>query len=290
MASLFGAWLARAGHRVTLAGSWPAALAVVARDGVRVEEGAEAWSAPARSVRLDAPIPPQDLVLVLVKSTRTSAVAGPAARAAGIGGWILTVQNGLGNREALEAEAGRGRVGLGVTTAGATLLGPGRIRAFPAPTLLGDDGAGRAERVAALFRDAGLECRVAPDIASVVWRKLAVNCAINPLSALAGVANGALLEHPGWRAQLEAAAGEAAAVAAALGIALDADPVALALETAHRTAGNRSSMLQDLERGVPTEIAAINGAVAALGRRLGVATPVNDALIRAIQEREERHA
>lgn len=288
MASYFGACLARAGHRVTLAGSWATALAVVTRDGIRVDEAGGTWSTRLQATTTAAPTYPRDLVLVLVKSHQTEAVAPFTAHAAGMGGWIVTLQNGLGNREALEAEAGRGRVGLGVTTAGATLLDPGRVRAFPAPTLLGDDGAGRAGRIAALFQGAGLDCRVAPDIASVVWRKLAVNCAINPLSALAGVVNGALLENDGWRADLEAAAREAGAVAAALGVPLDADPVALALDTARRTAGNRSSMLQDLDRGARTEIDAINGAVAALGRRLGVRTPVNEALTRAIHEREER--
>ncbi len=286
MASWFGASLARAGHRVTLAGTWRAALFALAHDGVRVQSGDGDWSARVNSVAVGAPVPPHDLVLVLVKSHQTRSVASFAARAAGIGGFLLTLQNGLGNREILEAEAGRGRVGLGVTTAGATVLAPGWVRGFPAPTLLGDDGAGRAARVAALFREAGLACDVSPDIDSVAWRKLAVNCAINPLSALAGVVNGALLERPDARAQLEAAAREAGAVATALGVALAADPVALAVETAHRTAGNRSSMLQDLDRGVRTEIDAINGAVVALGQRLGVSTPVNAELVRAVHERE----
>jgi 2-dehydropantoate 2-reductase len=286
MASFFGASLARAGHRVTLAGTWRTGLATAARQGLRVQDPAGEWAARVETLPLDAPVAPHELVLVLVKSHQTAQVAGFAARAAGIGGWIVTLQNGFGNREALERVAGRGRVGLGVTTAGATLLAPGLVRAFPAPTLLGDDGAGRAARVAALFRDAGLACEVSSDLAAVLWRKLAVNCAINPLSALAGVVNGALLENEEWRTQLEAAAREAGAVARALGVALDADPVALALETARRTAGNRSSMLQDLDRDARTEIDAINGAVVALGQSLGVPTPVNAALTRQIHERE----
>jgi 2-dehydropantoate 2-reductase len=289
MASLFGARLARAGHAVTLAGAWHEGLAALARDGVRVEEPGGAWTARVDVAGLDAPLAPRDLVLVLVKSHQTQAVAPAAARAAGISGWVVTLQNGLGNRERLEAEAGRGRVGLGVTSAGATLLGPGRVRPFPAPTVLADDEGGRARVVAGLFTAAGLECGVEPDIDRMLWRKLVANCAINPLSAVAGVPNGALLERPEWRETLRAAALETAAVARALGIEVG-DAETPALETAARTAGNRSSMLQDLSRGARTEIDALNGAVVELGQRLGVPTPVNKALANSVRERERSYA
>jgi 2-dehydropantoate 2-reductase len=286
MGSLFGARLARAGHAVTLTGTWSEALEAARHRGVVVEDETGSWSAPVRAVTSSEALWPHELVLVLVKSHQTPSVAGAAARAAGIGGWIVTLQNGLGNRESLEARAGRGRVGLGVTQSGATLLAPAHVRGFSAPTLLGDDGVGRAARVAVLLSAAGIECHVEADIDRLVWRKLAVNCAINALSALAGVRNGALLERPEWREQLAAAAHETAAVARALGIDIGGDPAELACETARLTADNRSSMLQDLQRGVRTEIDALNGAVVRLGRGSGIATPQNAALVGAIHARE----
>ncbi len=285
MASLLGARLARAGSRVTLAGSWPAALEAVARHGVSVEDTDGRWSAPVRAVHAAAPMTPHELVLILVKSHQTQEVAAAAARAAGLGGFLVTLQNGLGNREALEYAAGPGRVAVGVTLAGATLLGPGEVRGHLAKTILGDDGSGRAAGLCPLFRDAGLETELEPNIDRVVWRKLAVNCALNPLSALEGVTNGALLERSAWREAIATTAREVGAVAAVRGIELG-DTAAQALDVARLTAGNRSSMLQDLERGSRTEIDAINGAVVLEGRRLGVPTPANEALWRAVSQRE----
>jgi 2-dehydropantoate 2-reductase len=90
------------------------------------------------------------------------------------------------------------------------------------------------------------------------------------------------------RERVAAAAREVGAVAAAKGIALGADPAELAFDVAARTAGNRSSMLQDLDRGAATEIDALCGAVVAEGSALGVPTPVNAALWREVREREGR--
>jgi 2-dehydropantoate 2-reductase len=87
---------------------------------------------------------------------------------------------------------------------------------------------------------------------------------------------------------MAAAAREVGDVAAASGIDLRADPAELAFEVAAATAGNRSSMLQDLDRGAPTEIDAMCGAVVREGRRLGMATRVNERLWRAVREREGR--
>jgi 2-dehydropantoate 2-reductase len=78
------------------------------------------------------------------------------------------------------------------------------------------------------------------------------------------------------------------AVAAAKGIDLGADAEALAAEVAEATADNRSSMLQDIARGAPTEIDALNGAIVAEGRAFGVPTPVNESLWRQVRRREGR--
>ena len=220
-----------------------------------------------------------------MKAHRTASVAKPAAEAAAHDGILATLQNGLGNSEVLESAAGAGRVIVGVTTAGATLLAPGHAHGHMAETLIGETADGRAEAFASLLRGAGLPARLTRDIDALLWSKLAVNCAINPLTAMHGVPNGALLERPEWRAAMETAAREVQAVAAAQGIALE-DPAERAFAVARLTAANRSSMLQDLERGVPTEVDAICGAVVREGARLGIPTPVNASLLHAIHARE----
>jgi 2-dehydropantoate 2-reductase len=127
-----------------------------------------------------------------------------------------------------------------------------------------------------------------PDADDLLWSKVVINAAINPLTALLRVPNGELLARPAARTLLAASAREAAAVANGLGRNLAyQDPVAAVEEVARRTAANRSSMLQDVERGAPTEIDAICGAIAQVGEQSGVAAPVNWALwllVRAVVE------
>lgn len=291
MAKLIAARLARAGAaEPTLAGTWPEALARIGEGGVSVEEGKQPWTVPLRALPLEglAGEPPFGLILVLVKGWQTEALAPFAARALAEDGLALTLQNGLGNAELLARALGGARVAVGVTALGATGLGPDRVRAGgPGWTCFGaaPGQRSRLEDLAARFRAAGMPASLREDIQRLVWRKLAVNCAINPLAALLGVPNGALLAPPERRARLEAAAREVGAVAAARGIDLGADPAALAVEVARSTAANRASMLQDLERGAPTEIEAITGALRREAGRLGVPTPVNDALYLALRAR-----
>jgi 2-dehydropantoate 2-reductase len=126
------------------------------------------------------------------------------------------------------------------------------------------------------LREAGFNVETVADPDSLLWGKLVINAAINPLTALLRVPNGELLERGTARALMQAAACEAAAVAAAQGIRLPyPDPLAVAESVAQRTATNRSSMFQDIQRGAPTEIDAICGAVVQAGEEVGVPTPVN---------------
>ncbi len=290
MACVLGARLARAGAAVTLAGSWREALDAIAARGLRVHEPDETWSVRVAAVPIDRLTATFPLALVLVKSHQTAAVADVLERALERSGLAVTLQNGLGNAEALGARLGVERVAAGIAVMGATLVAPGEVRHVPGRVVLGSSPATaeRVERLATLLRAAGIPTAIADDIAAAVWCKLAANCAVNPLTALFGLTNGALLEREDLRAQLVAAAREVAAVAAAKGIRLERDAVLSTLETARATAANRSSMLQDLERGARTEIDAMCGAVVREGRRLGIATPVNADCFRRVREREGR--
>ena len=284
---LFGARLARSGVEVTLAGTWREALDAAARNGVTVFDHDGRWSAAVGTRRLPGPLEPAAWALVLVKAHQTPSVAPFVAQALEPDGLAVTLQNGLGNREALAARVGPGRVVTGVTVVGAALSEPAVVRATPGRVVLGAlSGKDEAiARIAQRLRAAGFGVEITADIDVPVWRKLAANCAINALSALGGVPNGALLDDARARPLLEAAAREVGAVAAARGVDLGADPVDLTLDVLRRTAPNRSSMLQDVERGRPTEIEALNGAVVREGRRLGVPTPVNEELWRRMAER-----
>jgi 2-dehydropantoate 2-reductase len=284
MGCLFGARLAPLAD-VVMAGTWPEGLAALREYGITLTD-----AQGERTVRVQVAGGDSadrcDLALILVKSHQTARAAQRATDLLAPDGLALTLQNGLGNDATLAARLGAERVALGVTSQGAMLLGPGHVYdAGVGTTYLGaaPKTRERLEQVAALFRHTGFETHLTDNIAGLVWGKLVVNSAINPLTALLRVPNGVLLERESALALLEAVAQETASVAHALGVSLPFDdPAARAREVALRTARNRSSMLQDVLRAVPTEVDAINGAVVREGRRLGVPAPLNETLWRLV--------
>lgn len=289
MACLFGARLAPHAD-VMLLGSWPEGLGALARDGIRLEaEGAVA------RVRVRTTSDPGEctgarMALVLVKSWQTERAATQLAGCLARDGVALTLQNGLGNLEVLQAALGAERAALGVTTVGATLIGPAHVRlGGMGPTYLAQHP--RLDPLANLLQAAGFEVRLAGDLESLVWGKLAVNAGINPLTALQRMENGGVLEHDEARALAIAAAQEVAEVAAARGTGMPfRDAGGETLAVAGRTAHNRSSMYQDILRGAPTEVDAICGAVVREGQKYGVPTRVNWTLwqmVRVLAARRE---
>jgi 2-dehydropantoate 2-reductase len=288
MACLFAARLVAAGIPVTMLGSWPEGIAALQQDGVRLLEadGSEraypvnVLQASSQGTGADARLPAAAFkrAIVLVKSWQTQRAAGQLLDMLMPDGIALTLQNGLGNAETLSSVLGGDRVLLGVTTQGANAFAPGQVQATgEGSIILGDHP--RSSEITVPLRTAGFEVQTTSDLAALVWGKLTINAAINPLTALLGISNGELLTHPTARKLMPAAACEAAVVAAALGIRLRYDdPVAMVEAIARTTANNRSSMLQDVTRGGPTEIDAINGAVVRAGEQVGILTPVNSAL------------
>jgi 2-dehydropantoate 2-reductase len=180
-----------------------------------------------------------------------------------------------------------------VTNQGATLLEPGVLRhAGHGLTYLADRPYHRSELgpIQQLFEKAGFETDVTDDLDAIVWGKLIVNVGINALSAILRVSNGRVAEIEPAAQLMEPAVAEAVAVAEAADIKLPyADPIAHVRQVAAATYPNRSSMLADVLRGVPTEIGAINGAVVREGERYGIATPVNRLLVQLIEAIEQSY-
>ncbi len=276
MACVFGARLAPVAD-VTLTDPWREGIQAVSEKGILLEEPARIIATHVAAVPWGAPVEPADLALILVKSWRTPEIAGRLDRLLKPDGAALTLQNGLGNLETLGP-----RAHLGVTHQGATLLGPGRVReGGTGPTWI----AGPAW-VVQLFRRAGIAAESAglEQVDSLLWGKLVVNCGINALSAVLRVCNGELIGRPDALSLLRQAAEECAAVARAKRVTLPfSDAAGKACEVARQTAVNYSSMLQDVLRGAPTEVDAINGEVVRWSERLGVPTPVNQVLLRMVR-------
>jgi 2-dehydropantoate 2-reductase len=142
--------------------------------------------------------------------------------------------------------------------------------------------------VAALLRESRLETEVTTEFDRLVWTRLAVACALEPLSALTARAGGALLETPEPCETLFRAAREVGAVALARGIDLGEDAASLVVARAEGLARSHAPMFHDLARGARTEIDALCGAVVQEGGRAEVPTPVNAYLWHRIRDKEGR--
>jgi 2-dehydropantoate 2-reductase len=274
LATLFAARLSAAGVDVTMLGSWPEGLAALNQRGAELDGRAYPVRATADPVECRG----AGSALVLVKAWQTERAAAQLADCLAADGLAVTLQNGLGNAAVLARTLGLTRVAVGVTTLGANLAGPGCVvSGGEGPVTL--EAHPRLAGLESMLGAAGFSVNVVADVRLLVWEKLAVNAAINPLTALLRVRNGQLLELPSARRLMGALAGEAAAVAKSLGVLLPLPgPERLAEEVARRTAQNLSSMLQDVLRGTSTEVDAINGAIVREGERHGVPAPVNRAL------------
>lgn len=276
LATLYAARLSAAGYPVTMLGTWEAGLDALERDGAcMVDANGRAQVQRVRVTRDPQAARGAKIALVLVKAWQTERAAQQLEQCLAEDGLAVTLQNGLGNDDILAEALGQERVALGVTTTGATLLGPGIVRAGGEGTISLQSHP-RLSGLESLLMGARFQVEVVADAKSLVWGKLVVNAAINPLTALLRVPNGELLRLPSARIMMKALAEETAAVATAQRVRLPFhNPMEAAESVAKRTASNHSSMFQDIRRGAPTEIDAICGAVARTGERHGIPTPVN---------------
>jgi 2-dehydropantoate 2-reductase len=290
--SVFGGRLAAAGHEVWLVHRRREVVEALRRDGLRLENADGEEIIAVHATDETSEIGPVDLVLILTKSTDTRAAAAASRPLMGNGSIAVTLQNGLGNLEVIGEVLGPQRVLLGMTYVGATVTGDGRARFTAAgQTFIGEptgEFSERAKTLARMLSAAGLPTAATDRLWEMVWGKLVINAAMNATCALTGASGAAALASPAAYEWVGLVAEETAAVARALGVSLPyADPAQRVRQHCHDVGASKPSMLQDVERGRPTEIDAINGAIVREGARLGVPTPYNQALLLLIKAREE---
>jgi len=206
---------------------------------------------------------------------------------------LVFMQNGISHLDVLNS-CGNAATAFGTTTEGATLLSQGKVRhAGSGTTYLGflsDQGSSHAaaqlKQTATVLSESGLDVAVTETILTRLWAKLFINVGINALTASLGCTNGELLTLPGIKTRMEKAVREAETVARAKNIPVEQDPFQQTCMVSEKTGANISSMLQDVRNRKRTEIDAINGAISAYGRQLGVQTPENDRLCAEIKRIE----
>lgn len=287
--TLFGYKLA-ASNDVTMLEVRRDIVATIKRDGLRLGDG--------DGRRVTATSEPRDLfgvavLFIFVRATDTLRALRPFGGELNPSTAIVSLQNGIGNEEAIKTALG-GHIALvlGATTESSLTVAAGA--AMPVgegQTVLGSGGASpeTCNRIARLLDESQIRASTVYDIRPHLWGKLIANAAINPVAALLDRPNGVVLDDANAGEVARSLAQEAATVAAAVRIQLPfSDPWSYVLTIVEQTAQMRNSMLYDLDSGAKTEIDFINGAVVATGRRAAVPTPYNETIVRLVKAREAR--
>ena len=259
--------------------------------GLRLTGAGDLCATGIRATARPDEIPPCDFGIVATKAMHTASAVQATAHAFA-DGCVATVQNGVGNEEAVAEHVER--VIRGTTFPAGKLLEPGVVQwdvkgdtTFgpfePKPAPMGD-----VERLADACTRAGMPAHAVADARGAQWRKVIFNAATNPVGALTGLTHGRVCERPDLRALVSGLVAEGKAVATAQGIELDADPEELIDHAAKPEVAydHKASMLQDVESHRLTEVDYLNGGIARFGREHGVATPLNDAIVALVHGME----
>lgn len=300
--SAVGGFMSLAGHDVVLIGR-ESHMGAIARAGLRITGiwgEHRACDLQACTHVSDVPDSHFDWVFITVKSYDTASAARAILPVVAPDTLVCSYQNGLGNAETIAGVFGWSRTVGARAIYGVRVCEPGwiEITVIAQPTALGvysaDAPVERVRAMAQTMNDAGIPTVYTEEIATVLWAKVAYNCALNPLSALLDVPYGKLLEAEDTRVMMGEIVRELYATAAARHVVLKPST---AEEYIHHlfedlippTAAHYASMREDFKLGRRTEIDALNGAIARMGTESGVACPTNTLLTRLVHARELLH-
>jgi 2-dehydropantoate 2-reductase len=281
--SFYGAKLS-ARHDVTLVARREHVERILA-DGLRVTGLEEATYRVHATTDVHA-IAPGTLVLLTTKVIDSEAAVRPIVNLVRPDTVIVCVQNGLRSEEIVKRVVGsRCEVLRAITHVGAIFAGAGTIALKACGHTTFEPGP-RSTSLADMFSACGLDGRISTNMRDEIWRKLVINCVVNPLTAITRHEVGWIADER-LNAFKQAVIDECAAVARHDGATIDGDFLRVVNET-FRPSRNLSSMHQDLLKGKRTEIDHLNGAVVELGKRFGIACPVNAGLVAIIKALEQR--
>lgn len=281
MGCLFSARLAQSGAQTTLVDYKPERVARLQESGITVDTADGSFVAnPTVTTRVPAD---SDLIIVLTKSYSVDRLQFPAEIP------VLALQNGLNAVDTLCSNVGSARLLAGVTCEAANLLDEGHTHhAGSGETAFGSWTSCPADDAIEVLRKAGFEVVVTDAPGQTIWEKAAISAAINPLTALLGVPNGKLIEMREVRQLMRDLVVEATKVAATEGYRFDYSLVERAEEVCRQTAGNISSMLQDVRAHRQTEIEAISGEILRRAQFASLPTPRTRVVWQLVRGLEQR--
>ena len=300
LGSIFGGLFLEKGFNVTLIEVLKERVRLIDKEGLWLQwpDGERTHSKIAITSNVDE-VGEKDVVMIAVKGYHTRSAIKSAMPMIGDDTIVLSVQNGLGNLEAIAETVGPERVVGGITAHSGMPVTMNEVRYVgglgPLLVIGPYDGVSRPgfENMVEQFQAAGLDVHDTSDINSVIWKKLIANVSTNVVAALTGLTGGVAVKHEPSVKIIEALSLELSQVARAKGIdfpELD-DPLDFSLKAFASTKDNRVSMLQDVEAGRPTEIGNLNEVIAFEGRRFNIPTPYNQAvswLTRGVEERNRQ--
>jgi 2-dehydropantoate 2-reductase len=297
--SYFGGMLARAGVEVMLIGR-PAHVEAIRREGLLLDTTTFHERVRVNASTDPAAVANADVVLFCVKMTDTEIASRSLAPHLAPGAITLSLQNGVDNVDRIRAASGIDAIPAVVYIAVA-LPEPGHVKHSARGELVigelkrersaTETPSERCQRVAELFKGAGVPCRISDDIEADLWSKFVVNCAGNAVAAIAQTTYGAAAREPHTREVMARLIEETVAVARASGVRLpETDFVQTGLKFLESMVNATSSTAMDIARGKPTEIDSLNGLVVRRGAELGIATPVSFTVHALVKLLEARNA
>ena len=284
----FGARLTQAGYPLTFVARGPH-LEAMRKNGLTVNDRGTRETIAVRAVEDAKESGPVDFVLVAVKLKDTQDAAEASRALIGDETAVVSLQNGVEAESQIASVVGAAHVMGGVAEMSAFIAEPGVVERVGPNSIVrfGElDGtmSDRARRLEAALSNAGVDCDLSGDITQAIWRKFILLTGLSALTALTRKPIGAVRDDPDTHAMHEQVMQEAFDVACAKGVDLPEDVVADRMAfVAQWPYDIRASMALDLERGKPLELPWLSGAVARLGRELGISTPANSFVYTALK-------
>ena len=291
MGGVYGGMLKRAGYDVTLIDPREDHIRKIQSDGITIEgvRGTHVIRLPAQSNH--AGLPPADLAIIFTDSNSTREAAKAAKQLLKPDGFALTLQNGIGNVEALIDELGKQRVIAGVSMNSAANPAAGRsaytnVGMTSIGELDGRDTA-RVKQVAEMLNKAEIPTEIIPDPMNWIWGKFVLNCGVNALAAITGLRGGEIYRTPEVSVLQDRVIDEIMAVVERKNVKLPESDPRKKIKDHCRIRYNRPSMMQHIDQGRRTEIDSLNGALVREAKALGIATPYNEAVVAVVKGLEK---
>jgi len=285
----FGGRLAHAGEEVTFIARGEHLRAIEAK-GLRVDSpGGDFVVHPARATDDANEVGATDLVILGVKAWQVPEAARAIKPLVGPNTTVLPLQNGVDAVPQLVAALGSENVIGGLCRIVSFVYEPGHIRhaGFAPSVIIGELDNKRTDRIVAieqLFKRAGVDITVAPDIQVALWTKFLFIASFSGVGAMANAPAGVLRTDPQWRTQMLRAMEEIYALAHARGINLPPNSVDAVMASVNSLPEDAtSSMQRDIAAGKPSELESQNGAVVRMAYESGIDAPTHELIYHTLR-------